>query len=45
MEDTVKRFVNSANWDRYQLYMDNFTNLSQVLSMDEVTGRKWDDNK
>lgn len=44
MEDTVKRFVNSANWERYQSYKDNFTDLFQVMSPDEVVGRRSDDD-
>lgn len=44
VEDTVKRFVNGANWERYQVYKDNFTDLFQVMSSDEVVGRRSDDD-
>lgn len=45
LAETVNRFVNTANWERYQSYKDNLTDLSQIMSPDEVVGRKLDDNK
>lgn len=38
MEDTVRRFVNGANWERYEIYKDNFTDLFKAMSPDEIMG-------
>ena len=38
MEDVVSSFVNTANWIRYQSYENNFTNLLEVMSPDQVQG-------
>lgn len=38
MEDMVRKFVNSANWERYQFYMDNFTDLFRVMDPGEIMG-------
>lgn len=38
IEETVNRFVNTANWERYQSYKDNFTDLFKTMRPEEITG-------
>ena len=38
MRDTLKNFVNRANYERYLMLRDNFTNLDEVLSVEDVAG-------
>ena len=40
LKETVRCFVNGANWSRYQSYGKNFTDLTQVIASDEVLGVK-----
>lgn len=37
---SLSDFVNSANWSRYNSLLDNFSDLGNVLSVDEVDGVK-----
>ena len=38
LSDSIRFFVNSSNYERYQSFNDNFTNLSEVMLVKDVIG-------
>ena len=36
IHDTVMQFVNAGNWDRYDILADNITDISAIMSKEEI---------
>lgn len=43
IHDSLEGFINRGNWHRYKSIDDNFTNLDEVLTGDEILGYKGDE--